>query len=305
MPNKENMLKNSDIISDNPKKIESMRIRTLVDKVKFIHILLIWTSIIVFFGFIYHFFNTSTTHLYYNIRGDTVTGIMDAIYFSFITATSTGYGDIVPLGAFKLVVVLEVVFGVLLLAVVTTKLVSLKQDIVLSEIYEISFHTQVHRLKSSLLMFRQNLTRMIGRIEDEKIRRKELSDIYSYVSPIELIITEVQILLTKGKNAIYFTKKIDPMTAELLLKNILQSFEMINDLVKVLNNSKFDWKKDLTHSQIEYFISLNEVLFEKAESSRIIPKKNMIHLKAQKTMIINALEKDMQRHRHLVKHDRT
>ena len=279
------------------KKTQVDKIRNLFEKLKFRHILVIWIAIIMMFGMSYYFFQTESNYLHYNPSGEKVSNLLDAVYFSFITSTSTGFGDIVPIGSvFKIIAIFQVVFGLLLLAMVTTKLVSLKQDILLSEIYDISFGQQVHRLKSSLLLFRQNLTKMIGRIDDEKIRKKELSEIYSYVSPIELAINEVSIILSKGENA-YFTKKVDHLTAESLLKNILQSFEMIHDLVISLNNTKFDWKKDLTNSQIHYFISINEELFLKAEKSKIIPQKDMIHLKAEKTRIINALESEFKKHR--------
>lgn len=279
------------------KKTKIDSIRTIFEKLKFRHILVLWVTIIMLFAMSYYFFQTDSNYLHYNPQGNKVDSFLDIVYFSFIASTSTGFGDIVPIGGiFKIIAIFQVVFGLLLLAMVTTKLVSLKQDILLSEIYDISFNQQVHRLKSSLLMFRQNLTKMIGRIDDEKIRKKELSEIYSYVSPIELAIGEVTIILSKG-NSGYFTKKVDQLTAEVLLKNILQSFEMIHDLIISLNNSKFDWKKDLTSSQIHYFISLNEELFDNASKSKIIPVKNMIHLKAEKTRIINALEADMKKHR--------
>lgn len=285
------------------KKTKIDSVRTIFEKLKFRHILVLWISVIMMFGMTYYFLQTENNYLHYNPSGQKIDNLLDSVYFSFITSTSTGFGDIVPIGSiFKILSIFQVVLGLLLLAMVTTKLVSLKQDILLSEIYDISFNQQVHRLKSSLLMFRQNLTKMIGRIDDEKIRKKELSEIYSYVSPIELAIGEINIIFSKG-NSGYFTKKVDQLTAEVLLKNILQSFEMIHDLIISLNTSKFDWKKDLTSSQIHYFISLNEELFENASKSKIIPQKNMIHLKSEKTRVINALEADMKKHKKIVKNE--
>ncbi len=86
-----------------------------------------------------------------------INNLPDSIYFSFVTATTTGFGDFLPQGWFKLIVIAEVICGLLLLALVTSKLVSIKQDILLKEIYDMSFYERINRLRSGLLLFRQNL----------------------------------------------------------------------------------------------------------------------------------------------------
>ena len=121
-------------------------LNTWLDKLTFFKIFLIWTSVIVIFGLIYFFFTTTRAFLFYTTSNSTVDQVLDAIYFSFITATSTGYGDIVPSGVFKIITIFEVVFGLLLLAFVTSRLISIKQDIILTEIYEISFNEKINRL---------------------------------------------------------------------------------------------------------------------------------------------------------------
>jgi len=69
-------------------------------------------------------------------------------------------------GFFKLISIFEVVFGLLLLAFVTSKLVSIKQDVILNEIYDISFNERLSMVRSSLLLFRQSLSRMMEKIEE-------------------------------------------------------------------------------------------------------------------------------------------
>jgi len=124
----------------NNNKPEEWTLRDQIDRLKFKHIFLIWVSAIFFFGLIYHFSINSEAFLLYSKEGTHVSGIKDAIYFSFVTATTTGFGDIIPVGYFKTVAVIEVIFGLLLLAVVTSKLISIKQDAILSELYEFSLN---------------------------------------------------------------------------------------------------------------------------------------------------------------------
>src|SRR3989338_6930496 len=122
-----------------------------IDKLKFIHILILWVFIIMSFGMAYYFLANVNSFLYYNLDQSPITRVIDAVYFSFVAATTTGFGDIIPMGVFKIVSIIEVIFGLLLLALVTSKLVSIKQDMILDEIYESSLNEKINRLRSSLL----------------------------------------------------------------------------------------------------------------------------------------------------------
>ena len=51
-------------------------------------------------------------------------GLGTAIYFSFVTALSIGYGDVIPLGALRILAVAEGVAGLLIFGCVISKLVS-------------------------------------------------------------------------------------------------------------------------------------------------------------------------------------
>jgi hypothetical protein len=183
------------------------KLYSIFDRLTFFHILLIWSIIIILFGLAYFFLNGGTSFITYTQEPGKTVSLIDSIYFSFITATSTGFGDIVPKGIFKIVSIFEVVFGLLLLAFVTSKLISIKQDYILNEIYEISFNERISRLRSSLLLFRQNLNKIIDRVEAGKIRMREINDLYIHISGLENILTEVTNIFSTTSRA--FTKVID------------------------------------------------------------------------------------------------
>ncbi len=155
------------------------RFTTWLDKTNFFHIFFIWALIIVIFGICYFILRTDNTLLYYISEKENVTRLTDAIYFSFVTATSTGFGDIIPLGFFKLMAVLEVIFGLMLLAFVTSKLVSIKQDVILTEIYDLSFNEKINRIRASMLFFRQQISRLIAHIESDTIKKGRLTTFIS------------------------------------------------------------------------------------------------------------------------------
>ncbi len=269
------------------------KVNTWLDKISFVHILLVWVILVVIFGLAYFFLSNSTTLLYYNPTDAPVQGILNHIYFSFITATTTGFGDIIPMGMFKVVVIFEVIFGFLLLAVVTSKFVSLKQNMILEEIYELSFSERVNRVRSSLLVYRQNLGRIISRIEEGVIKKREINDLYVHISAFEDILHEIEMLISR-KEDMHFTKVLDPLNAELIFGSAISSFEKLHELILVLDqNNKKDWRRDVTVHLIYKCIMLNQKLFDQVNSSKMMPEKNMADLNAQKSKVVDAIRTAM------------
>ncbi|MBR9683208.1 two pore domain potassium channel family protein [Candidatus Woesearchaeota archaeon] len=242
---------------------------TWLDRLSFPHVLFIWIGIILIFGIVYFLLSTPHSLLLSNPTNLPVRGVMDSIYFSFITATFTGFGDIVPVGSYKIIAIFEVTLGVLLLAFVTSKLVSLKQDIILNEIYEISFNERINRLRSSLLLFRQNINRTINRIEEHSIRKREIDEIYIYFSSLANVLKEVSTLLDKRQRS-HFTKGIDPVDTELIFNSVVSSFKRTNELINVLGESGLEWKREVTLNFIRKCLSLNREIFEKLKLRRIL-----------------------------------
>ena len=79
-----------------------------------------------------------------------VWGLLTAIYFSFVTATSVGYGDVLPIGAARVIAVGEAVGGLLLFGAIVSKFVSRRQDRIVSEIHRITFEDRLDRVQTAL-----------------------------------------------------------------------------------------------------------------------------------------------------------
>ena len=93
--------------------------------------------------------------------GVQVKNFWELCYFSFITATSTGYGDIVPIGAGRLVASLEAFTGLLLFATFISKLLSRRQDVTLGEMHRLAFRTEFHNVREDFYVARKDLDRAI------------------------------------------------------------------------------------------------------------------------------------------------
>jgi potassium channel LctB len=77
-------------------------------------------------------------------------GIGAAIYFSFVTATSVGYGDVLPVGIMRAAAISEAVSGLLIFGAVIAKFVSRRQEELVREIHRVTFEERLDRVQTNL-----------------------------------------------------------------------------------------------------------------------------------------------------------
>jgi len=98
-----------------------------------------------------------------------VRGFLSALYFSAVTATSVGYGDIVPIGVARVIAIVESVAGLLLFGCVISKFVSRRQEQLIGEIHRIAFEDRLGRVRTNLLLVRTELQATAGLCEGREI----------------------------------------------------------------------------------------------------------------------------------------
>ena len=106
-------------------------------------------------------------------------GLATAIYFSFVTALSIGYGDVIPLGPLRVLAVVEGITGLLIFGCVISKLVSKRQEELTEDIHRTTFEDRLDRVRTNLhLVFSdfgsvQQLQAEQGALPDLVLRRLE------------------------------------------------------------------------------------------------------------------------------------
>jgi hypothetical protein len=90
------------------------------------------------------------------VRPDAL-GLLSALYFSAVTATSVGYGDIVPLGAARLLAIGESVAGLVIFGCLISKFVSRRQEELIGEIHRIAFEERLGRVRTNLHLVRTEI----------------------------------------------------------------------------------------------------------------------------------------------------
>lgn len=262
-------------------------LNSIFEKLTFFDIFLIWASIITLFGFFYYYFETNTHYLMYTQSQTIVNNLKDTIYYSFIAATSTGFGDIVPIGLFKVVSIFEVVTGLVLLAFLTSKLVSIKQNIILTELYDLSFNQEMSRIRKSLLVFRENITRYCF---NKIVNEKNIEILNTQINSLEHTLSEIAPFFQKEQKS-DFTKIMDALGTEILLNNINQSFEKLEEtlmFVKKKNSRLLSTK--LSHKLLNECFVLNEKIYEGLSLNTQLDKETLEQLITHKNKTIENIK---------------
>jgi len=100
-------------------------------------------------------------------------GLLSAMYFSAVTATSVGYGDIVPSGAARVLAIAESIAGLILFGCVVSKFVSRRQEALIGEIHHIAFEERLGRVRTNLLLVRAELQATARLCEGQEMPPRE------------------------------------------------------------------------------------------------------------------------------------
>jgi Ion channel len=96
-------------------------------------------------------------------------GLLSAVYFSAVTATSVGYGDIVPTGLARVLAIAESMAGLILFGCVVSKFVSRRQEQLIDNIHHIAFEERLGRVRTNLLLVRAELQATARLCEGQEI----------------------------------------------------------------------------------------------------------------------------------------
>ena len=94
-------------------------------------------------------------------------GLLSALYFSAVTATSVGFGDIVPIGGQRVLAIAEAVSGLVIFGCLVSKFVSRRQEALIGEIHRIAFEDRLGCVRTNLHLVRTELQATVRLCEGE------------------------------------------------------------------------------------------------------------------------------------------
>jgi ion channel len=150
----------------------------LVDSLSTARLFAIWLAVILACGCAYWLIDLSSAAglMETGARvGTNLNGLLTAIYFSFITATSVGYGDVLPVGATRVLAVAEAVGGLLIFGLLIAKFVSYRQEMLVREIHSVTFEERLDRVQTNLHLVVSELLAISVLCDDGAARLERLS----------------------------------------------------------------------------------------------------------------------------------
>lgn len=108
----------------------------LIDKLTVSRLIITFISAIILFSLVFYFLTLTGNGIAFSFTDEEVLGYFDCLYFSIVTISSLGYGDIRPVGIARFVCSVEVIVGLAFVGLLVSRLASRKQDLHLSIIYK-------------------------------------------------------------------------------------------------------------------------------------------------------------------------
>lgn len=216
-------------------------------------LMLIWLWMILGFGAFYWIEGIATGQGLIS-RGRLLDGTLSdfgtALYFSFVTALSIGYGDVTPLGVLRILAVAEGAAGLLLFGVVISKLVGHRQELVTEEIHRLAFEDRLGRVRTNLHLVLADL-QAVGSLcgkpdaQPERLRARvesaaavfegEMQTIHDLLyrpqeAPDEQVLESILASLSEGLREIHELRACEPMGEQSAsFKSTIQSIRTLSE----------------------------------------------------------------------------
>lgn len=167
----------------------------------------------------------------------------NALYFSLITATSTGYGDIVPMGFSKVLAAIQCIFALLVFAVFVTKLVSRHQDAAMEDIHRLAFEGIFNDVRQGLLIARMDVDRVIREVERSgSIAPQDWENLSSTYVFAQSLLEEIPGFYDARSDAYTFERRRE----QIFMDATWRLLRRMNRLLEALKAANIDWK---THQE--------------------------------------------------------
>ena len=189
----------------------------------------IWLAVVVGFGLIYWIQDMAGEGW---LRGNSgplggsLADLATAVYFSFVTALTIGYGDIVPVGPARVLAIIEGAAGLLVFGFVISKLVSRRQEELTEDTHRIAFEQRLGRVRTSLhlvLSELQTIATMCGddSVSAERVRIRAESTIAIFEGELRTV-----------HDLLYRPEQMpDEQVLESILASLAASLEVLGELL--------------------------------------------------------------------------
>ncbi len=223
----------------NKSSITKMKPLTRVfDRVSLSRLITVWISTITVFGIVYFGLALTSHAISYNGQSLTadVYGFGNALYFSFITAATIGYQNLIPTGSAKIFVIIEIIASTTFFGLIIAKLVSVKQQEIITEIKTLSVEETTHNAITQLYLYRNDLNDVLTTKTSKAQIQKFDTALINLRAALELISTPTEKISADDNKAL--------MNMSLLMNSVNFSISKTVEVLNNFNSKHIQWKKE-------------------------------------------------------------
>jgi hypothetical protein len=166
---------------------------------------------------------------------------LNAIYFSLVTALSIGYGDIVPLGASKILAMAEAMGALFVFGILVSKPISYRQELALSQVHSLTFNDALISIREGLFVVRRDMQAIAEHAaEHGKLTKKDWKNLIVAYRHYCVLLENMQEFYPEDTTGIY---EMSAKRELLLLDATQRTLDRIAETLSVLQAANISHKE--------------------------------------------------------------
>lgn len=139
------------------RKVDTLLV-TFVEKISILRYIVVFALAVIGFGFLYYLLTQCGHGIGQNHKAFENATVFTGIYFSIVTISSLGYGDMHPMGVSKILACIEVLFGLVMIGIMIAKVTSYRVDRIYSSYAQIRLENFAEGFNKSQRDFAEIMT---------------------------------------------------------------------------------------------------------------------------------------------------
>lgn len=209
---------------------------------------ILWAALVLLFATAYFCLGQwLPAHAPYPIGSESILqSLGDSIYFSIITATTVGYGDILPQGLSKLLAALQAIIAFFVFGLCISKLVSSKQEIAIRQMHKLTFEDVFRNTREGLYIVRKDFDHIILQAETaQSVDDEHWENLAIAYKQAESLLAEIPDFYTSDGD-LYV---IDERREQLLQEAVHRTLHRINQMLDRFSAIGIDWSQNKISAQ--------------------------------------------------------